>query len=76
MKDKIIQLIRYYQQWNRAFVDIRPLPIFYSQCRFYPSCSEYSIQAIEKYGLLKGILKTGWRILKCNPFIQGGIDHA
>ena len=43
-------------------------------CRFYPSCSEYCVQAIEKYGVFKGVLKGIKRILRCNPFSEGGID--
>ena len=41
-------------------------------CRFTPSCSEYALQAVEKYGVIKGGLKAIWRILKCNPFSRGG----
>lgn len=43
-------------------------------CRFYPSCSEYSYQIIKKQGLIKGIIKTIWRILRCNPWGKGGVD--
>lgn len=43
-------------------------------CRFYPSCSQYSVEAIEKYGLIKGGLKASWRIMRCNPFNKGGYD--
>jgi putative membrane protein insertion efficiency factor len=43
-------------------------------CRFYPSCSNYSIQAIAKYGLIKGGWLTAKRILKCHPFHPGGYD--
>lgn len=43
-------------------------------CRYYPTCSEYTKQAIEKYGLIKGIIIGSWRILRCNPFSKGGID--
>ena len=43
-------------------------------CRFYPTCSEYAILAIRKYGAFKGSLKAAWRILRCNPFSKGGID--
>ncbi|KKC28448.1 hypothetical protein CDSM653_02505 [Caldanaerobacter subterraneus subsp. pacificus DSM 12653] len=43
-------------------------------CRFYPTCSQYSIEAISKYGLLKGGLMSIWRILRCNPFNPGGYD--
>jgi putative membrane protein insertion efficiency factor len=43
-------------------------------CRYYPSCSHYSYQAIYKYGVLRGVLMGSWRILRCNPFSQGGFD--
>lgn len=43
-------------------------------CRFYPSCSEYTHQAINKYGLIKGGAKGVWRIMRCNPWNKGGID--
>ena len=46
----------------------------YGFCRFYPTCSEYSYQAIERYGLIKGGLKSLWRILRCNPLNKGGYD--
>jgi uncharacterized protein len=50
-------------------------PYFGGNCRFYPSCSEYVIQAVEKYGLFVGTLKGVWRLLRCNPFSKGGIDY-
>lgn len=43
-------------------------------CKFYPSCSEYTKQAIDKYGGLKGSIKGIKRILRCNPFSKGGYD--
>ena len=43
-------------------------------CRFTPSCSLYTLQAVEKYGLLKGCLKGTWRVLRCHPFSRGGYD--
>lgn len=43
-------------------------------CRFYPTCSEYSIDAIEKYGAIKGGIMAMKRILRCNPFNKGGYD--
>jgi hypothetical protein len=49
-------------------------PLFPPSCRFYPTCSEYAIQAIEKYGIFKGGAKAVWRILRCNPFNKGGFD--
>ena len=48
--------------------------MFLPSCRFYPTCSEYAVQAITKYGALKGGAKATWRILRCNPFNKGGID--
>ena len=49
-------------------------PILPNSCRFYPSCSQYAIEAIEKRGIFIGILLAIWRILRCNPFSKGGID--
>ena len=43
-------------------------------CRFYPSCSEYALQAICKYGALKGSIVSVYRVLRCNPFNKGGYD--
>ncbi len=49
-------------------------PMLPSSCRFTPSCSLYTLQAIEKYGLLKGCLMGAWRLLRCHPFSDGGYD--
>ena len=49
-------------------------PFLGNQCRFYPTCSEYTKQAIEKYGAVKGTIKGIKRILRCNPFSKGGYD--
>jgi len=43
-------------------------------CRFRPTCSDYAIQAVEKYGFIKGGVKAVWRVLRCNPFNSGGFD--
>lgn len=43
-------------------------------CRYYPTCSEYGYQVIKKRGIIIGISKTIWRILRCNPWSRGGID--
>ncbi len=49
-------------------------PMLPRSCRFTPSCSLYTLQAIEKYGLLKGSLMGAWRVLRCHPFSKGGFD--
>ena len=46
----------------------------YTHCIYTPTCSEYALEAIEKYGALKGGFLTIWRILSCNPFSKGGYD--
>jgi putative membrane protein insertion efficiency factor len=43
-------------------------------CRFYPTCSRYGFEAIQKHGAIKGSLMAGWRVLRCNPFNPGGYD--
>ncbi len=67
MKKLLITLIKLYQKAIS--------PFFGKSCRYYPSCSEYTVQAIEKYGVVKGTLKGAWRILRCNPFSKGGVDY-
>lgn len=49
-------------------------PYIVSSCRFYPTCSEYAAEAIEKQGLWRGGIKAAWRLLRCNPFSRGGYD--
>ncbi len=51
-------------------------PLFPPSCRFYPSCSDYSIQAFSKYGFLKGFWLSAKRIIRCNPFNPGGVDEV
>jgi uncharacterized protein len=49
-------------------------PAFGARCRYYPSCSEYAAQAIQRFGILRGLVLAGWRLLRCNPWSQGGFD--
>lgn len=71
----VLTMIRIYQK-TLSF-DHGPLSKLYPHgyCRFHPTCSEYGYCAIQKYGLIKGGLKTLWRILRCNPFSKGGVDQ-
>jgi putative membrane protein insertion efficiency factor len=50
--------------------------LFPASCKYHPTCSQYAIDALRKYGLVRGSLKTGWRLLRCNPWSHGGVDHA
>ena len=49
-------------------------PMLPPSCRYWPSCSQYTLQAVQKYGVLKGGLMGAWRVLRCNPWSKGGID--
>jgi hypothetical protein len=49
-------------------------PLLGNRCKYYPSCSEYAAQAIDRYGILRGLVLAGWRLLRCNPFSHGGFD--
>jgi len=70
----ILSSIKLYQKtlsFDHGFVKIlRP----FGQCKFHPTCSEYTYQAIEKYGILKGSLKGLKRIIRCHPWSLGGVD--
>ncbi len=49
-------------------------PLLGQRCRFYPSCSNYTVQAIQRFGILRGLVLGGWRLLRCNPWSHGGFD--
>lgn len=49
-------------------------PLLPPACRFFPTCSNYTIEAVEKYGVVKGVLMGLWRLLRCHPFSRGGYD--
>ncbi|HMB79645.1 MAG TPA: membrane protein insertion efficiency factor YidD, partial [Vicinamibacterales bacterium] len=44
-------------------------------CKYHPTCSQYAIEALRKHGLLKGSAMAAWRLLRCNPWSHGGVDH-
>ena len=68
MRNVLIYLIKGYQKLIS--------PMFPPSCRFYPTCSNYAIDSLKKYGILKGGVKAIWRVLRCNPFNKGGYDPA
>ncbi len=49
-------------------------PVLGPRCRYAPSCSDYAVQAIREFGILRGLVLAGWRLLRCNPFSHGGFD--
>ena len=49
-------------------------PLTGQRCKYHPSCSEYAVQAITKFGILRGLVLAGWRLLRCNPWSRGGFD--
>ncbi len=51
-------------------------PWFGPSCRYYPSCSSYAIGALREHGALRGVVLAGWRLLRCNPWSNGGVDHV
>ena len=66
MKQILIVLIKLYRKYLS--------PLKTTRCPYTPTCSEYGLEAIEKYGAFKGGLLALWRILRCNPFSHGGYD--
>ena len=66
MKKIVIRLIQIYRKYIS--------PIKGTKCPYYPTCSEYGLEAVERYGALKGSLLAAWRIIRCNPFSKGGYD--
>jgi uncharacterized protein len=79
------------QRWKLTCVGFSPLkflalglirfyklalsPLLPRSCRYYPTCSSYAEQAFKKYGFFKALGKSLWRLLRCNPFSPGGVDH-
>ena len=65
-KRLVLKTLRFYQKYIS--------PAFHRSCRFTPTCSEYTYQAVEKYGVLRGVWLGGARLLRCHPFHPGGFD--
>ncbi|HIU19414.1 MAG TPA: membrane protein insertion efficiency factor YidD [Candidatus Limiplasma stercoravium] len=66
MKALLLWLIRFYQR----HISVHTPPC----CRFQPTCSQYALTAIERYGALRGGLMAAWRLVRCNPLCKGGYD--
>ncbi|MDD6251850.1 MAG: membrane protein insertion efficiency factor YidD [Ruminococcus sp.] len=66
MKKLMLKMIRFYQ--TKISPNTPP------RCKYYPTCSQYALEAIETFGAFKGFFLALWRLLRCNPFSKGGID--
>jgi uncharacterized protein len=62
----VVAPIRFYQR----FIS----PAMPRRCKYHPSCSEYAVEAIRTYGVLRGLVLAAWRLLRCNPWSHGGVD--
>jgi uncharacterized protein len=69
------------RRWTRALV-LAPIvlyqklisPLIPRRCKYEPTCSRYAVGAVREYGILKGLVLAGWRLLRCNPWSYGGYD--
>jgi len=67
MKTLLVAPIKFYQKWIS--------PGLAPRCKYYPSCSQYAVDAISAFGI-KGVLMAVWRLVRCNPWSHGGVDYA
>jgi len=66
MKSLTLGLLRLYKRWIS--------PAFPPACRYVPTCSEYAMEAVERYGAMRGGMMAAWRVLRCQPLAKGGYD--
>ncbi len=74
LKNLTIVLIRIYQKTLSPDHGFFKFLFPHGYCRFYPTCSDYAIGSIKKHGLVKGLIYSIWRIIRCNPWNSGGND--
>jgi putative membrane protein insertion efficiency factor len=60
--------VRFYQRFISPGIPRR--------CKYHPTCSEYAVQAVRRYGVLRGVVLAAWRLLRCNPWSHGGVDFV
>ena len=64
----VVAPVRFYRRWISPGIPRR--------CKYYPTCSQYAMTAIGRYGILRGLVLAGWRLLRCNPWSHGGVDFV
>jgi putative membrane protein insertion efficiency factor len=67
-----VLLVRGYRAFLSPFV---PRTIG-GRCKYHPSCSQYALDALREFGFVRGVILSGWRLLRCNPWSRGGVDYA
>lgn len=72
----ILHAARYPFVWLLRAYRLLISPLYGNVCKYYPSCSQYALDAFETHGVLRGFALTGWRLLRCNPFSSGGVDYV
>ncbi|MBA2793218.1 MAG: membrane protein insertion efficiency factor YidD [Thermoleophilaceae bacterium] len=68
MRDIAVAPVRAYQRWIS--------PAIPQRCKYHPSCSQYAVDAVRRFGILRGLVLAAWRVLRCNPWSHGGVDFA
>ncbi|WP_354699744.1 Putative membrane protein insertion efficiency factor [Paraconexibacter sp. AEG42_29] len=68
MRVLVLAPIRFYQRLIS--------PALPRRCRYEPTCSQYAVQAVQQYGILRGLVLGAWRLLRCNPWSKGGFDEV
>lgn len=63
-------MVRVVRGYQRKLSPLKPVPT----CRFVPTCSQYALEAIERFGAVRGGWLAAWRVMRCNPFVPGGFD--
>jgi uncharacterized protein len=66
VKATLLAMLRLYKRWVS--------PSLLPACRYVPSCSEYAMEAVDRYGVLRGGAMALWRLMRCHPFVKGGYD--
>jgi putative membrane protein insertion efficiency factor len=64
-----ILVVRFLRGYKRLISPLLP-----AACRYVPTCSDYAVEAVERFGMVRGGLMAAWRVLRCNPFVKGGVD--
>ena len=64
----LVLLVRVYQRLLS--------PLLGDRCKYHPTCSQYAVDALREYGAVRGTVLATWRVLRCNPWSAGGVDHA